>query len=279
LVWELDKPNGPKEKKMENTELDNVASELTPSDNTQTADQTAEKEAPQETTPVTTDNVEKVKPSRRYETLQKSYDELRSFTDRKNNEYVSKIKAMEEKMKGFAPYEQYMPELAKVLAEKQKQEQANQYQQNPLQYQQQIMEQMLNERLAPFQQQQAQQQNEQVVDQSINYMKTTYGEEAFAEASPIMSSILNNTKEQFGPEAADMLAKSPEHLFTTAFGYMALNKIREFNSNKAAGTQNKTQLAQQSAGISRPNKTSRVENNQSKSQVEQAAFDFLKQNS
>jgi hypothetical protein len=264
--------------------LDNAAASLMPEADTQTETQVSENagtENMQQEAPVTTDNAQADKSGRvtKFDTLKKSYDELRSFTDRKNNEYVSKIKALEDKMKNYAPYEEYMPQLKAVLEEKRKQELAQQYQQNPLQTQQQLMEQMLNERLAPFQQQQAAVQNEQTVNQSIDWMKQTYGEEAFKEVSPFMGQILQNTKEQHGDQVADLLARNPEHLFTAAFGYLALQKIKEFNSNKQAGTQNKAQLAQQSAGISRPNRTTRSSAPTSTNAIEQAAFSFLQQNS
>lgn len=259
---------------MEN-ELDNIASDLTPSD-TQTVETPTENKAAE---PVVTENPAQPARASKYDTMKKSYDELRSFTDRKNNEYVSKIKAMEDRMKTYQPYDEYLPQLKAVLEQKRLQDQQQQYQQNPLQAQQQAMEQMLNERLAPFQQQQAQQQNESTVNESINFMKTTYGEEAFKEVSPYMANILENTRQSHGDEVADILARNPEHLFTTAFGQLALNKIKEFNSQKQAGTQNKANLAQQSAGVARPNRVSKASPTTGNGAIEQAAFDFLQQNS
>lgn len=263
-------------------ELDNIASELTPTDNTQTAEQNTAETKTEETNPDAPVNTDNAKPSRasKYDTLNKSYSELRSSYDRKNQEYSKKIQELEKRLTGYAPYEQYLPELQKALQEKKQQELAQQYQQNPLQTQQQLMEQMLNERLQPFQQQQIQQQNEQTVNQNIDWMKTTYGEEAFKEVSPIMGNILENVRQQQGEQVADILARNPEHLFNTAFGYLALQKIKEFNQNKQAGTQNKQQLAQVSAGISKPNRISKTTtSNNDRGSIEKAAFDYLQQNS
>lgn len=263
-------------------DLDNyIAEEI--KDVTPTAEPVAEKEVVAQEPVKQADNSSQVNQDKtaklsRREAERKSQDEYRSFADRKINELTKKIQDYDTKFKTYAPMEQFMPELQKVLAEKRKNEQAQQFQQNPIQAQQQLMEQMLNERLAPFQQQAQNAQIAQETDQNINWMKQTYGEEAFNEVSPYMKNILDNTTAQYGPEIANVLARSPEHLFNAAFGHLALQKIREFNQGKQAGTQNKQQLAQQSAGISRPNKTSRVQSSQSTSQIEQAAFDFLKQN-
>jgi hypothetical protein len=271
--------------KMAEDTLDNAVSSLIPEESSTQTEETTPVASEtnienQQNGPANADNqAAKGGRANKYDSIKKSYDELRSFTDRKNNEYVQKIKALEDRMQKYAPYEQYMPQLQAVLEEKRKQELAQQYQQNPLQTQQQLMEQMLNERLAPFQQQQAMAQNEQVVNQNIDWMKQTYGEEAFKDVSPYMGQILENTRQQHGDQVADLLARSPEHLFTAAFGYLALNKIKEFNSQKQAGTQNKANLAQQSAGVARPNRTSRSAMPTSNNAIEQAAFDFLKQNS
>lgn len=263
-------------------ELDNAVSSLLPDNGTQTTETTSVENSNTEQTqegPAKADNPgqKSQKPSK-YDMLQKSYSELRSSYDRKNQEYVQKIQALEKRLGNYAPYEQFMPELAKVLEEKRKQEQAQKFQQDPLQAQQQLFEQMLNERLAPFQQQATQAQNEQIVTQGIDWMKSTYGEDAFNEVSPYMATILNTTREQHGPEVADLLARNPEHLFTAAFGQLALTKIREFNLSKQAGVQNKTQLAQQSAGVSRPNRISKASTSKNIGDIEKQAFDFLRQN-
>jgi len=268
-------------------DLNEVASGLMDTETTVTTPEptvTPEVQKPEESvkqpdnqTAVKTQEPQRLSRSARAEQMAK---ETKAWADRKNTEYVNQIKALEDKMKAYAPYEQYLPELQKVLEAKRQQELQQQYQQNPLQTQQQLMEQMLNERLQPFQQLIVQQQNEQAVNQSIDWMRNTYGEEVFKEASPYMANIINNTKQQFGDEAADMLARSPEHLFHTAFGYLAVQKIKEFNQNKQAGTQNKVNLAQQSAGVARPNRINRaVGAPQSKNDIEKQAFDFLSQNS
>jgi HSP90 family molecular chaperone len=268
-------------------ELDNAVSSLLGNDSTQTTE-TPSVETPNEKTqePAQADNSASKPKTSKYDVLNKNYSELRSSYDRKNQEYSQKIQALEKRLSAYAPYEAFLPELQKALEEKRRQEQAQQFQQNPLaalqaqqEAQRQAMEQMLNERLAPFQQEQARVQNESLINQNIEWMKSTYGEEAYNEVSPYMGQLLQNAQAQYGTQVSDLLARNPEHLFVAAFGQLALNKIREYNQTKQAGSQNKAQLAQQSAGISRPNRVSKTNVALGNDAIEQAAYDFLRQNS
>jgi hypothetical protein len=93
-----------------------------------------------------------------------------------------------------------------------------------------------------------------------------------------MANILNNTREQYGQEVADLLARNPDHLFATAFGYLAMDKIRQNLAQTQAGVQSKQQLAQRSAGVSRPSRTAKAPTGNTQQDIERAAFDFLRGN-
>lgn len=268
-------------------DLDTIASDLMAEDDTQTTDNTVEtteveeKTAPEDTakdqsqSKAPQDTQQSRKQSRK-DVENKRYEDLRSFTDRKNNEYVAKIKALEDRLSTYSPIDPLLPDLKKILEQRKQQEFQEKFQQDPVAANKQLLQEMLSQTIAPFQQQAQQAEMKQTVNDSISYLKTTYGDQAFTEVSPIMKDILDNTSQQFGPEVSDLLARNPDHLFMTAFGQLAYQKIRDFNSQKEAGNQNKQNLAKVAAGVSKPNRTTRTNSdNTSREAIEQAAFAFL----
>ena len=269
---------------MEET-LDSVATSLIEESDAQTVDSSTENaENTQNTAPKDTDPnqaqddgspTDSQKLSR-YKSLEKRFNDNRAHWDRKGNEYVSKIQQLENRLKSYAPLEPFLPDLQKILAEKQQREAQEKFQANPTQANQQMLDQMLQERLGPMQQQFQEAQFNQAATGAINHLKTTYGEEAFSEAAPIMSEYMNNVKQKYGQEVSDILVKEPDFLFDAAFGRVLRTKIQEYNNTKAQGMQNKQQMARVAAGVSRPNRTTRVESNgSSQEDIEKSAFNFL----
>jgi hypothetical protein len=273
---------------MENNALENAAQSLMDDDSAQTVDTSTETQTSETSnTNAPADNAsnpsqvnetpqDKQNRSGRYEKLQKSYDEYRAHNDRKTNEYVNKIQSLEKRLSSYAPLDPLLPELQKILAERKQADLQQQFQTNPIQVQQQLMEQMLAERLAPLQQQAAMAEINNTVNENVNYLKTTYGEQAFNEAAPIMQGIIENVKNQYGNEISDILVRNPDHLMMTALGHMTMNAIKQFNANKAQGSQNKQQMAKVAAGVSKPNRGAKAPMaGSSREDIEKAAFAFL----
>lgn len=159
------------------------------------------------------------------------------------------------------------------------------HQTNPEEAARKILAEQIQQAMSPYAQLLQQQQEhlamqgvEKTATDTINYLQSTYGAEAYNEVSPIMRDILSNTQEQYGQEVSDLLARNPDHLFMTAFGMLAFDKIKNFTAQQQQGSQNKQALEKVATGVSKPNKSFRPSNTSSmgsKEEIEKAAFDFL----
>ncbi len=181
----------------------------------------------------------------RYAKLEKSAAEYRSFSDRKINELTEKLKQLEERNKPLDAQN------AKTEEEKRRIELAQLWNKNPLEAQRLLAEQAANAKLEPLQQYIQQKQNEEIADSSINYLKTTYGDQAFKNTESVMATILDNTSKNLGKEASDLLVQNPDALFRMAVGEMYIQNMYKQADGKAAGAQNQEKALRFANGTAR----------------------------
>lgn len=210
-------------------------------------------------TEVKTDDKPEVKRESRadkYAKLEKSYNELRSFSDRRYNESMKQMKELDEQLKFFAPYKEA---LAKAIEEKKQAELQELYKTNPIEAQRRIAEDAakaqeaaLNAKYGPMQEQIERAKSEEFVGQTINYLSETYGQQMFEAAREPMGAILSEVAENAGKDAADLLARNPDALFQMAFGRVALEQIRKINNGKKVSTNNQNRATQFANGVAKP---------------------------
>lgn len=177
-----------------------------------------------------------------YDKSQKSYEELRSLNDRRFNE-------MQKKLEFFSPYEQA---LKKALDEKKQAEMQGLYQQNPLEAQRRMAEEIAQQKMAPYQQQMESLMMEKQLGNTIEYLQTTYGQEAFNTLRGPMSEILNRTTQTQGQEVSNLLAQNPDALFKMALGEQFLAEVKNNNQAKQVGTANQNKAVQFAKGTAKP---------------------------
>lgn len=196
----------------------------------------------------------------KYEKLEKSYNELRSFSDKRYNESLKTMEALKKELDFFAPYKDA---LAKAMEEKKQEELRALYEKDPLEAQKRLVadatkaqEAQLRAQYEPVQQQMEQAKNAEFANQAIDYLQKTYGEEVYKAAEGPMEQILTETMQTQGPEVARLLAQNPDALFNMAFGRVAINYIRQNNATKAQAATNQNRAAQFANGVSKPNNVS-----------------------
>ncbi len=175
-----------------------------------------------------------------YEKLAKQNEWLRSVQDKRDAEYRKELAEL-------AP----LKELWKKAAEERKNtELQGLAKENPAEYQKRLIEEakaQLAQQYAPMQQQQTEQLAQQEASSYVNHMKTTYGEDVYRAAEPVMQSILENTAKTVGENEARLLAKNPDALMKIAVGEMYLDQ-----ASQQQGQQNQQRALQFAKGTARP---------------------------
>lgn len=223
----------------------------------------------------------------RYTKLEKSYNELRSFSDRRYSDSQREINELKKQLEFYSPYKDA---LTKALDDKRQQELANLYQQNPLEAQrvmaQQIAEQerqRIQEQMMPIQQKLAEFENKETIDRTVDYLQSTYGEQAYTAMRPVMSELLIETQQTQGPQVADLLARNPDALFQMAVGRAYMSEISKTQQKQQQGTVNQNKAVQFAKGTAKPagpsQKAVTSYENMSDAELEKLAYaELLKQN-
>lgn len=197
----------------------------------------------------------------RYTKMEKSYNELRSFSDKRYNESIKQMQEMQKQLEYFSPYKDA---LAQALEQKKQAELQKLYQENPIEAQKKIAEEaarqreeQLQKQYAPIQEQFERMQNEQFVNQTVTQLEQTYGKEIFDQVKEPMAQILQSVEQNAGKEAANLLARNPNELFHMAFGKVALDYVMQQRQQKQVGATNQNRAQQFARGVAKPQGNSR----------------------
>jgi hypothetical protein len=209
----------------------------------------------------------------RYEKLNKSYNELRSNSDRRYNEALQQQKQLQSELQFFAPYKEA---LKKALDEKKAQEQAALYQQNPMEAQRRMAEEIAAQKIAPIQQRYEQMEAVQQTNEVVNYLQQNYGTQAFEAMKAPMAQVLTNVTQNAGPQAAQLLARNPDTLMEIAVGQAYLAQIKSQRQAQVQGNQNQQKATRFAQGTAKPvassNKNVTSFDNMTDAQLEAAAY-------
>ena len=205
----------------------------------------------------------------KHKMTEKSYNELRSFSDRRYNQ-------LNKELEFFAPYKDA---LKAAMDQKKQQEFQQLYQQNPIEAQRRLAEQIAQEKIAPFQQQFQEMQNNQVISETVNYLTSTYGKEVFESMRAPMAEILNETHQSLGPQVAEVLARRPDALMQMAVGRAYLQQVSQNQTKIAQGQSNQQKATKFAQGTARPNTSATKEinsyGNLSDKELEKLAYEEL----
>lgn len=133
------------------------------------------------------------------------------------------------------------------------------YQQNPMQVQMALMQKMLAESQAPLQSYIQEQQNKEFVNNSVNNLKQTYGEENYAKYEPAMNELLVNVYQNDGPDVARQLAQYPHFMYFAAKGLADHKTDLEGRQRQQQGIQQKESLAAKAKSQLQPSNSKRQE--------------------
>jgi hypothetical protein len=192
-----------------------------------------------------------------------------------------KIQEYENRFKSFEPLLPFVTEIQKRMEEQKQKEAAELYNQNPQLAIDQRTQAMIQQAMAPFYQQAELSQRQQMTSDNLNYIKQLAGsEDNFKAVSPYMKQILDYAM-QTNPDDADKLARNPEFLFRYARDIMREQQDKQNaqaqNQKNIENKQSKAAMAKFNGGISRPNKSVKINTTPTRETAKQDAYDFIKQ--
>ncbi len=274
-------PPGPSGDKM--SDINEVVNEVMGTEPTVTAPENSEPAvtapATAETSEVPTAQSNQANRLSRSARAEKEAKELRSHYDRQLSERDKQISEMRREVEQFQPLKPYLTQLQQQQQLAKQQGLQEQFQKNPLELMQQLVDQRLQQQIAPLQQTIEQQRATEYVNQSLDGLKTQFGPENFEKHAPVMSGLLDEVRSRYGVETSNLLVRNPVFLYMAAKGFADHNanfEQQKLNQQTQIQNQaNKEEVLRLNSGISKPNRIAKPMAPKGKNQILEDAVKSL----